>query len=941
MCTLIWTVRVLYVLIAYVFCRLLFPWKSGTEEGKELSVALSFLLLYAIGNVMELLCQTQEAAMLAMQIASIALLQAMGATALFVQRYIRVRIPKLILLAAVAVHLAVVSVLLTSSSHTWYAKKVWMVHGGTYAYVQILPNVFAYLHQALILVYALFIPAAVLYFFHAEKNRFAAHKVRSALMQMVLLLPIAAYSMDWWGGLKPYLLLPVGLLLAIETLFWLIRKNRNVEMLQHAKDCSLDTLEQAILLVDNRHHTLYSNAAAKKLMRAVDKPTGQLLLRHTESGELTIGERHYGRKITPIYDNGVRIGVSIWIHDTTETHQMMQRLIACRDEADQANQAKSEILADTSHEIKTPMNAIIGMSEIALRKNMSDDLRQNIQTIHHAGKMLLNMVNHLLDISKIETGNMVLQEKEYHLDSVLFDVSMLASADLYDRPIQYSMQVQKNVPNGLVGDSVRVKEILVNLLGNAAKYTEKGEVKLTVRYKNDPQGARIQFEVADTGIGILQEDLEQIFKPYRQVTPEQDIKSNGVGLGLSIVKQLVEMMQGSIQVESEYGKGSTFQVEILQKVFDMQPAELQEIPEEERILHDAQEHASMRHQPILFPEARILIVDDMEMNLQVAEGLLKPYQVRVYCAESGKKAIEMILENQYDLVLMDYKMLDMDGIEAVQTIRQTENVENQTLPIVALTANTTKIWKDFLIAKGFTDFLEKPIQVAELEQVLVKLLSKPTNESENWVLPESFVQLVQKGIDTVLGLKQCGGKWDNYQNILYTYLKETKRMLAELPQDLETDIDKFAMKVHGIKGASRIIGALQLGVAAEEIEQSAKQGNIEQAQTLFPAFAEQTQSILQTLEQALSAVSVHKEVPEKAEHAPPLDRAWWEQLLTAVQQYDLQTAQALLQEAAVRQCSDIETAYVHQLEELLDAVEYEAAQTIIEQQLHDTEDSSH
>ncbi len=932
MCALIWTVRVLYILIAYLFCRQLFPWRSGASEGKELSAALSFLLLYALGNAMELLCQTQEAAKIAMQIGNIALLQAVGATALFVQRYIRVRVPKLILLAMVVADFAVVAALLTSASHTWYAKKFWLVRVGAYSYVELMPSIFARLYQVLMLVYALFIPAAVMYFFHAEKKRFASHKAQNVLMQAVVLLPMVAYGVDLWGELKPYMLLPVALLLAIETLFWLIRKSRNVDILKNAKDCSLETMEQAVLLVDNRHNILYSNAAAKKLLRAVDKPTEQLLIRHTESGELTIGERHYGRKITPIYDGSNRSGSSIWIHDTTEIHQMMQRLIVCRDEADQANQAKSEILADASHEIKTPMNAIIGMSEIALRKNMSDDLRQNIQTIHHAGKMLLNMVNHLLDISKIETGNMVLQEKEYHLDSVLFDVSMLASADLYDRPIQYSMQVQKNVPNGLVGDVVRVKEILVNLLGNAAKYTEKGEIKLTVRYKNDPQGARIQFEVADTGIGILQEDLEHIFKPYRQVVLEQDTKSNGVGLGLAIVKQLVEMMQGSIHVESEYGKGSVFTVEILQKVFDMQPAELQEIPEEAQ---KSKETAQPNHQPILFPDARILIVDDMEMNLQVAEGLLKPYQAQVFCAESGKKAIEMILQNQYDLVLMDYKMLDMDGIEAVQTIRQTENVANQTLPIVALTANTTKIWREFLIAKGFTDFLEKPIQIAELETVLVKLLSKPLHETENLVLPENIARLVEEGIDTALGLRQCGGKWDNYQNILHTYRKETGRMLAELPQDLESDIDTFAMKVHGIKGASRIIGALPLGVAAEEIEQCAKQGNIEQAQTRFPAFAEQTQMILQTLEKALSAVSLQKEVLPKAENAMPLDRIWWQDLLTTVQQYDLQTAQARLQEASVRQCSEAEEEQVHQLASLLDAVEYEAAEKIILEHLGD------
>ena len=385
--------------------------------------------------------------------------------------------------------------------------------------------------------------------------------------------------------------------------------------------------------------------------------------------------------------------------------------------AETANRAKSDFLSTMSHEIRTPMNAIVGMTEVALREEMTPSMRKCLKTVQSSAFGLLTLINDILDYSKIEAGKLEIVPEKFYTLSLVNDMYEIVKARNNNK-LALHLHMPENLPAALYGDIVRIKQVMINFCTNAIKYTDEGSVDIFLETKRiDDSHCRLIFSVKDTGIGIRKEDLCKLFKQYGQVDTTINHHKEGTGLGLMISSQLIEHMDGKVSVESEYGKGSTFSFHIPLIVKDWSPAGKLEDYHYEEMTEDENE-------TVLFtaPDARILIVDDTPLNLIVAKALLSPIGMNIETVESGFEAIEKIADTTYDLILMDHFMPDMDGVETVQKIRALDGNPNQNIPIIALTADAMAGVKEELLSKGMNDFLAKPILIQVAYQVLQRWL---------------------------------------------------------------------------------------------------------------------------------------------------------------------------------------------------------------------------
>ena len=514
-----------------------------------------------------------------------------------------------------------------------------------------------------------------------------------------------------------------------------------------------------------------------------------------------------------------------------------QMLKLAKDAADQANKAKSDFLAEMSHEIRTPINAVLGMNEMIERESREamdgaveehrafESISLYAANIDSAGNSLLAIINDILDFSKIEAGKLEIAEGNYKLSSVLNDVSNMIAFRASSKELSFSVDVDPNIPDGLYGDEVRVRQVITNLLSNAVKYTDSGSIALCVREGGDAGEGRVNLviSVRDTGIGIRQEDMDRLFDKFERMDLERNSTIEGTGLGLAITQRLLNMMGGTIDVKSVYGQGSTFTATIPQGVVSREP--VGNFRERfERSIRDNRSRSESFHAP----EARILIVDDTRMNLAVVTGLLKKTEVIADTADSGAKAIRMAQSVRYDLILMDQRMPEMDGIEAMGHIH--EGVLNRETPVICLTADAVSGAREKYLAAGFTDYLTKPVDGGSLESMLMRYLppekvvrvraDEATDASEG-----AFGPLRAAGIRPEAGLRSCQGDADFYRSVLMEYERESEDKAQKLREThAARDWENYGILVHGLKSASRTIGALDLSRVAERLEAAADRG---------------------------------------------------------------------------------------------------------------------
>jgi signal transduction histidine kinase/DNA-binding NarL/FixJ family response regulator len=625
-----------------------------------------------------------------------------------------------------------------------------------------------------------------------------------------------------------------------------------------------------------------------------------------------------------------------------EMIHLLRHEIRAKLEAEAASQAKSNFLATMSHEIRTPLNTILGLTEIELQKPLPEDTRLGLEKIQNSGSSLLGIINTVLDISKIEAGSFELIPVEYDVPSLINDTIQLNILLLGSKPVSFTLELDETLPSILCGDELRVKQILNNLLSNAFKYTKEGQVVLDIRHERKEQALWLIFTVSDTGIGIKPEELDTIFSKYSQLDSKRNRAIEGTGLGLFITKGLIDLMEGAIQVESEYGRGSRFTVRIPQKLVKDTGIEKETMNNLKSLRFIDPRRRGKSFIRDFMPYGKVLVVDDVPANLEVAKGLLLPYGLYVDCAAGGQEAIDLIRQEQirYDLIFMDHMMPSMDGISAARIIRGEINTGYaRTVPIIALTANALTGSEAMFLSNGFNGFISKPIDIMRLDAALNRWIrDKQSAETlkqaakEKQQLTESpFLDSAPGLLEgyTIPGLDLAAGAAryepeEEYIKILKTYMIQGEELVDRVQDVSAESLREYAVTMHGFRGASCSLGADAIGKAAYELEAAAKAGDLETIHAKTPAFLNMLRVLLgdirKLLEQADSAV---QSKPREPAAAP--DPALLEKLLDASVHYRITVMEEIISSL---ENYDYETGgpLVRWLREQTDTLEYGAIQ---------------
>ncbi len=522
----------------------------------------------------------------------------------------------------------------------------------------------------------------------------------------------------------------------------------------------------------------------------------------------------------------------------------------------EANTAKSKFLANMSHEIRTPINGILGMDSIILRESTDAEIREYAMNIQSAGKSLMSLINDILDFSKIESGKMEIVPVEYELFSLINDCYNMLKMRAQESNLELRVENDPNLPAHFVGDEIRIRQIITNLLTNAVKYTQKGYVILKLNGRQAEDGKYILIiSVKDTGVGISKENQQKLFKSYERVDEKHNRGIEGTGLGLIITKQLVDLMNGKIIVESEEGVGSEFTVEIPQTVRHVGKVG----SFHERYHHN--DNGYSYREKFHAPNACILVVDDVQMNLKVFQGLLRRTQINVDTADSGAKCLELVKKKRYDIIFLDHMMPEMDGIETFRQMKQMPDSPNSNTPVIMLTANAMSSAKREYFNIGFTDYLSKPIHETALENLIERYLSpdlvitefnsEPSFKTEEDLSDnKALLEKLGAHLDIVSGLKYCMNDEKFYIEIVRDYIN-SDRIEKVISSFKAKDYENYRINVHALKSTSLSIGADQLSENAKQLEMAARNNDFDFIEENTENLVSEYKELIENLKNAL------------------------------------------------------------------------------------------
>lgn len=706
-------ILVLLIELLYI-CRQ----KPSRIQNMLMLVVIATLINF-VGYLFELQAVNKEMALMAVKVIYLGKPYIILGVVLFVLYYFDIKFPKPLVYLLCSIHITITLLVLTCEKQKLFYSSIDFVREGYFPHLVLGHGIIYMIYTGLILLYLILI-------LYICTRKYRSVNSKKEKKQIILLSMITVTSIT---GLVVYLLgitkgydstLPAYLICTILLLVTMLRYDL-LDTMSLVKENVMDEFADGLLVFDKADKLIYANSVAKCIFPDLSEEKAVEIVNSLKElagkkEKLHLSDMIYQISKKEIEKQKKYLGTMYVITDITESYNYTILLEEQRTIADEANRAKSDFLAKMSHEIRTPINGIIGMNEMILRESGAGEIRQHALDVKSSAYSLLSTVNDILDFSKIESGKMELVLAEYEVASMLNDVINTISVKAGEKKLEFIVEVSPSIPSVLYGDELRIRQVLMNLLSNAVKYTQKGSVTLRVGEQAVREEVILQFEVEDTGRGIKEEDLPKLFAEFERIEEDKNHHVEGTGLGMSITKQLLKLMDGDIRVESVYGEGSRFFFDLAQDVVDGQP-----IGDFQKKLAEASKEY-VYSESFHAPDAKVLIVDDNEMNRKIFVNLLKETKIQVTDVESGKECLDVIQKQRYDIIFLDHMMPEMDGEETLQRMHELENNLCAETPVVMLTANAVVGAREHYIEIGFDDFLSKPILPDKLEKMIQRLL---------------------------------------------------------------------------------------------------------------------------------------------------------------------------------------------------------------------------
>lgn len=861
-----------------------------------------------VAYLMEILATDKSEALLATRFGYIGKSYAMVLFLIFIARYCDINIPKMVVNLLLWFSTFVLVAVLTCPYHNLYYSSVEFVNDGIFPHLVLGKGILYWIFMIVTLgVMAGFMIIGLTTLFKREGDE----RKRLVFLSMSGIPPAIALTLNLLPCMKGFDPTPLGILGSCCLVTFSTIKFGLLDTLQIAGENVMDATDSGIIVVSRGKNFLYANKAAYDIFHELSDDVAAKNLIDNLFNDSEKEDKHrqilerggiiYEIRFSPLWENNTKLGhyrngYIAWIFDKTQDYNYTMELEKLRKKAEEANRAKSMFLAKMSHEIRTPMNGIIGFANLALENDLDGETDEYLHYIKDSADSLLDIINDVLDISKIESGKMKIVNVEYNPAKLFNDVSVLCKNQAAEKNLEFEYTLFGKLPSVLVGDNKKFREILVNILGNAVKYTIKGKIVFSVNILNETsEGLTFEIKVSDTGVGIKPEKLDGIFDTFEQADNVGNYYVEGTGLGLSIAKQLLELMGGSVSVTSEYGKGSTFTILVPQQF----------VYTKEKTITKKDNEFTLTTNDI-----SALLVDDNLINLKVEKGYLGKYNINVDVCDSGKTCLEKIKDKRYDVIFMDHMMPKMDGVETMKLIRK-GNTKNATSPIVLVTANAITGVREEMLGAGFDGFVSKPIERTELEKELLKVLPSekiqvvPTNrnagenkgKSKNEYQWEQLRKLEVSGINLDKGIKYCGDK-DVYKEVLQITVDGAKDKLQRYTNlIMEGNYEELRILVHSMKSGAANLGAEKLSGMAEKMETGLSSGNMKYVHENSDKFIEYYQEIVEKISEVLYEIKSYNFIKNE-------DNKEIEKISHLALEKEIRTMEYLISELAAEECID-------------------------------------
>lgn len=845
--------------------------KKASETQKVLLIACCCAFVSILAYTLEINARSLEAMVMAVKFGYVGKCYVLLFFLMFMAYYCNIDIPKLVFRSFLVFNTVMLLIIITCDRHKLYYKSIRLSYEGLFPHVELEKGVCYWMLMAVML--GLMAWYVILCLIEVKKRK-GIEKKRLLLLSFSGLIPgymLTVYLTGIMNILDP---VPLGIVLSCMLLTLNVNKYGLLDTMELAREKIIENTKDGLVILDTSYNLLYANDVARELFPDInnaesrEKQIKEIFKENPREAVVDIEGRSYEIRVSRIEDdnNGDTVrGYLAWIFDMTFVNHYTEEMIRLRQEAEKANLAKTSFLAHMSHEIRTPMNAIIGFSDLCLNNGDEGEIKEYVQSIRESAGTLMVLINEVLDISKIESGKIVLTDVAYSMKELMKEVISAIIPQINAKHLTFRYLLEKDVPVMLKGDKKEIRHIMSNLLSNAVKYTSEGTILFKVKeIERKDRKSLLEIIVKDTGIGIKEENREQIFDRFERFDVKKNYAVEGTGLGLSIVKDLVQLMDGSIEVESVYGEGSLFRARIWQEVLDERKGEAYRGSNCDDIKYTLEQlknavygnRGKRKRRSIRFPGAKVLVVDDNQVNLKVASGLLKLYGIDAELAESGEECLNAVKKQTYDIIFMDQMMPGMDGVETLSRLREIKK-GNKSTPVIALTANALVGVKEEMLEEGFDDFLGKPMDLTELENVLIRFLKELQEEmpeagrEETGFAAETagrYESLIRKGIDVQAGIELCGGE-ESYLEVLKAFVTNAPVQQRSLSQSLKLgDYRRYTVSAHALKSAAASIGALKLSEISRMHEEAGNKENIAYINEDFVNLIEEYGEIVKAIE---------------------------------------------------------------------------------------------